>query len=418
MSLIIGSGSSALRKLNLAVRPFENRRPKRRLATIFWVLAGLASAWNLFLFVEYWKGSSSGRDDLRAVRAEIDDRARNIRDLEAALRSADLSAQNEHVRFLNRKIAERTFPWSRLFDDIAEVLPRNVRLESLAPSIPDSKKRRGEAVPESIEWIGLQLRGVSKTSEEILELVDAMFSASVFASPVLSDERDRDHGVEFDLGVRYRILSPEVDEELARMTDAGEMEQPEANGASSEPASSSQPNSGGPGQEASSATPALEGDAEAGLPTGLADAEVRTPASSASAERRSVKSSSPESQQTSAEPAQPEDTQRPPNERESSRNEATRPEPRKDPSRAEPRPTAVPGGVVASGTSAQATPGTTGSLPAQAPTPTPGQDPRRGQRRQVTADDVPQRTKDLADERFGRDQDVAPRVDNASRGGG
>ena len=427
MSLFIGSGSNALRQLNLAARPFENRRPKRRVATLLWILAGVATAWNLFLFVEYWRGSSTGRDDLRTVRAEVDERVTAIRELESALRSADLSSQNEQVRFLNRKIAERTFPWSRLFDDLAEVLPRNVRLESLAPSIPESKKRRGQEIAESIEWIDLRLRGIGKTSEDILVLLDAMFSASMFASPVLGGERDADGQVEFDLSVRYRVNSPPPSVETLLQVTARDDESSEASAGSAAPGPSRnrEPASAGPGPQASgvaAAAGAVDSGENQAASTDAAEASAQTtPSASATVESRPVRPRPASRQRASREP-EPREQATP---REQVRSEPVRdvePEPAdRGRRRDQPEPSTAPGRGVVPGFVGRGAPasGATAGTPVQTPQAAqPGQDPRRGQRRVITSDDVPQRTKDIADRRFGSGNDVAPRVDNASRGGG
>ena len=216
---------STVQRLNLAQRPFSNRSPRRRLRVILWTAAGLLMVLNSFLFAQYWISSSSSREELRAVRERSDEQVETMRELQQRLAAVDLETQNEQVRFLNRKIAERTFPWSDLFDDLAAVLPRDVRLLSIAPGIEDdSKKRRGQDLATSIDWIGLEVIARAKKSDDVLNLIDAMFEHPSFAGPTLAQENLKEGEIEFNASVRYRVapLLPESLDESAEVVIADE----------------------------------------------------------------------------------------------------------------------------------------------------------------------------------------------------
>jgi hypothetical protein len=202
-------------ELNLASRPFVNRRPRRRVAILLWSVAALLFCWNAFLFVQYWLGSSSGREQLRQVRSQVDERIEVMETLESRLVQADLDDQNAQVRFLNRKIAERAFPWSRLFDHMVEVMPRNVRLVQLAPAIPEEKVRGPSRQTSSdIDWIDLRIRATAKRSDDVLDLLDTLFEHPYFARPLLAQERTIETGVEFGVSVRYLVGEPPTSESV------------------------------------------------------------------------------------------------------------------------------------------------------------------------------------------------------------
>ena len=194
--------------LNLARRPFVNQRPVVRLAVLSWVvgigLAGL-NGWLYFAYLAATRSQSAGlvEADQRIERAQ-----EGLAAAETALSGLDLAHQNQRAAYLNDRIAERTFSWSQLFDDLAKVLPREVRLFSVTPQRPRDRRRApGDTSPTKPSAIAVQLRGAGENDEAVLELVDAMFGHPAFANPDLRHENRVANGqTEFDLQVGYRTL--------------------------------------------------------------------------------------------------------------------------------------------------------------------------------------------------------------------
>lgn len=200
--------------LNLARRPFANLRPLRRLAIGLWALGGVAAAAALWLFAVYMSGSAEKRAELARLEEAGAAESRQIAGLEGELSRFDLTAQNREVAFINDRISERTFAWSALFDDLAEVLPWNVRIESLSPlSIAPARGTRAAAPIPAEKSFVLQFAGTAKDGEALLTFVDRLFAHPAFAEPNLEQER-RQNGEElsFSLTVTYRphgIATPE-----------------------------------------------------------------------------------------------------------------------------------------------------------------------------------------------------------------
>jgi Tfp pilus assembly protein PilN len=196
--------------VNLARRPFANTRPLRRVATVLWVL-GCAIA--VVVVILYWRalfGIEGRRTEIAAVDRSIAEEQRRLAAAEAALAALDLRRQNVEAAFLEARIRERTFPWSALFEDLAEVLPRKVRLISLAPKaselLPDSNvsrsRRPGSAV--SFGRVQLQMTGAAASDEALTELLDRIFASRSFSQPTMPTERrDNDGTIGFALGVSY-----------------------------------------------------------------------------------------------------------------------------------------------------------------------------------------------------------------------
>jgi Tfp pilus assembly protein PilN len=204
--------------LNLARRPFVNQRPVQRVSILLWVLAGLFLALNVFLYWSFLAGQEAKQGRLNETLAAIEEEEASIREIRGRLAGFDLEQQNELVSFLNLKIGERTFGWSRLFDHLAEVLPWQVRLLSLTPEplVPERRSgtvRRRDQGPEDGRVL-LTLVGQAQTDEALLELVDALFASPAFLHPNLSRESlDAQNLARFNLQVFYLPRSAQGGEE-------------------------------------------------------------------------------------------------------------------------------------------------------------------------------------------------------------
>ena len=202
--------------LNLAGRPFINTRPVARVSLLLWVLGLLLLLGNISLYWSYLAGSGERRADLDRLEAKIQQQERENSRLERRLATLDLAQQNRQVRYLNQKIAERTFSWSRLFDHLAKVMPDQVRLTSLSPSgISQEDDTRHldeeEAGPRQQTRVQLMIHGESKSDEAFFQFVDRLFGPP-FEDPDFS-RKSREEGdlVDFDMRVTYIPDEPAQD---------------------------------------------------------------------------------------------------------------------------------------------------------------------------------------------------------------
>lgn len=192
--------------LNLAQRPFVNRRPLQRLVVALWIVAGLTALTDAILYLDFLQGSGrQSRERILELESQIDTARQSIASLKTELGGYDLQAQAEHVRFLNEKIDERTFGWSLLFDRLAEALPRGVRLTNLSPRV-GSDHDRGDAREDRIV---LSLQGRAENDASLLELIKRLYANPAFAEPNLTNESVRQDGIQFVLSVRYLPEAPE-----------------------------------------------------------------------------------------------------------------------------------------------------------------------------------------------------------------
>jgi hypothetical protein len=198
--------------LNLARRPFVNSRPVVRAALALWLFGLLLLLGNVYLFWNYRTGSADKRTEIDRREAAVDKEQQIVQDLKARLANMDLEKQNAQIDFLNRKIADRTFSWSLLFDRMAAVMPNDVRIRRLTPVTSAQQEERlrslGQSARRGVEegQVLLSITAQSKSDEALLQFVDNLFKhPESFRDPNWSRQvRDEEANlVEFDLTVAY-----------------------------------------------------------------------------------------------------------------------------------------------------------------------------------------------------------------------
>ena len=197
--------------LNLAEDPFLNRRPVERFQIVFWLLGAILLALNVNSYLQNRRDTTEFRERLQSLDAQIERESVATVELQDTLRELGPQEQNSRVDFLNQRIAERTFPWGELFDDLGEILPRGVRLRSVNPRVDrHGRGRRGsrggprDTRGEDDDVVGLAITGIARREEALYLLVDHFFAHSRFSDPDLNSERTLDDGqLSFNLTVAY-----------------------------------------------------------------------------------------------------------------------------------------------------------------------------------------------------------------------
>lgn len=193
--------------LNLARKPFTNGRPVVRLALLLWLLGAAFFAGNLWLYWEFISGRGTAAARLEEVERGLVAADARITQSSAELAGFDLATQNDEVRYLNARIDERRFSWSRLFDRLARVIPADARLISLAPGKADRRRNRDPAMEGKFM---LQIEGKARADEAVLGFVDRLFDDPAFGQPNLASENeDVDGLLTFRLTVPYDPASRE-----------------------------------------------------------------------------------------------------------------------------------------------------------------------------------------------------------------
>ena len=222
-----------MRVVNLSQRPFLNRRPVQRVATLLWIVGALMLATNAWLFTSYLSGTTKNRERIVELNSEIDAAEAEFDRLGQRLSEVALGERNQRAVYLNELIDQRTFPWSRLFDDLEDALSDDVYLTLVSPSVEEENEPRARSrstsrrmtprearerarqrrssgggsgsgssapaalpTPESVNvaedsdfaLVKLQLQGFARSDDALLDFVDALYQNESFVDPDLFTE--------------------------------------------------------------------------------------------------------------------------------------------------------------------------------------------------------------------------------------
>jgi hypothetical protein len=125
-------------RLNLATSPLEgNRRFAAGAAAIaffgliaFFVLAARAYA--------VWRADTEFRTEESQIEGEMSRLLAERRELEQFFGRPETVQRRELAAFLNSLIAQRAFPWTRIFMDFERNLPPGVRIISIEPRLVEN----------------------------------------------------------------------------------------------------------------------------------------------------------------------------------------------------------------------------------------------------------------------------------------
>ena len=201
--------------LNLAAQPFVNTRPVVRLSILLWVVGLLFLAGNVWLYWDFLTGRSDVHARLAQVDRSIAAEHQRIGALDRELAGFDLEQQNDQATFLNDRIERRRFSWSRLFDELTAILPKDVRLHSLRPAPAAEGASRGRRVSRKSQAdqeggrVLLNITAQARNDKAILDFVDALYADPSFENPDLQRQATENGGlIGFNLDVIYRHSAP------------------------------------------------------------------------------------------------------------------------------------------------------------------------------------------------------------------
>lgn len=243
-----------MRVVNLARKPFVNRRPVVRVAAFLWALGGLLLVANLFLYSDHWQGTADNRKLLAESERSLREGEQRLEEQDRQLTSLDLRTKNREAAFLNGLISQRTFPWSTLFDHLERVTPIDVRLVTVQPVVQlaggesnaRTRRRSSRSRSDSSVWaasaaesgqgpdeVALRLNGWSKTEEALTEFIDTLYQDASFRRIMLRNEALENEGgrqsIRFNLEVLFLTGASEESPEalVAEAEEAEDLEDDE-----------------------------------------------------------------------------------------------------------------------------------------------------------------------------------------------
>lgn len=126
-------------RLNLANAPLQNNRRFTVGAGLLGVAALIALLVLSFSAYRSWRANRDLRTQIAAYQAQIRESQRQQRALGAFFDQPQQKQAMDRAAFLNSLIAQRSFPWTKIFMDLEEILPVGVRVVSITPKMQNGR---------------------------------------------------------------------------------------------------------------------------------------------------------------------------------------------------------------------------------------------------------------------------------------
>ena len=178
--------------LNLAARPYRDYRPVYAVVVVLSLLTAFLMLNNVETYYRYVHETQATRARIAQVEEQTRVEARHEEAARNRLKGLDLARLDEQTRFINAKLAERAFSWSRLLDELESILADDVRLLSVSPSFADDGR------------IVLGLSFQAKSADGMITTINRMNADPQFADAFPSTESKDDAGIySFNLTAIY-----------------------------------------------------------------------------------------------------------------------------------------------------------------------------------------------------------------------
>lgn len=189
--------------LNLAARPYRDYRPVYAVVVALSLLSAFLMLNNIETYYRYIHETKA----TRAKIAEVEEQARVEKAKEDTARQRvkglDLAQLDQQTRFINAKLAERAFSWSRLLDELESILADDVRLMSVSPQFTVNGP------------IPLSMNFEAKSGDGMITTINRMNADPQFKNAFPSNETANDDGTyTFVLSVDYLPNAPQTAEVL------------------------------------------------------------------------------------------------------------------------------------------------------------------------------------------------------------
>lgn len=178
--------------VSLASRPYRDNRAFLLTAAVLGGLVLLLTLNNVWTAVDYLSNTENVRTDIARLETEIADTRSEAARLNAEIEKIDRRELNRRIEYVNTQIAERAFSWNRLLNDLERVMPDDVRVTQLNPSVEGAT-------------VQLAMSVESKTQDGVIRLLDQMLADPSFARAFPRSEQLGEDGIRrFVVEAEYR----------------------------------------------------------------------------------------------------------------------------------------------------------------------------------------------------------------------
>jgi hypothetical protein len=182
-----------VRALNLATRPFRNERLPKLLLTLAGVALAAVTARHALLVRNLLPDRTSAA---HREAAAVETGLRELRAVAGKIQVEEPDALSaKEWAALKELVDRRSFSWTWLFGLLEGVLPRGVRLVSVAPGVAKGQ-------------MTLELHATAESMADGLELIQALAARQEFAAVYPTNRSTDDTGVSFRLTMQLRPRTP------------------------------------------------------------------------------------------------------------------------------------------------------------------------------------------------------------------
>jgi len=168
--------------INLATHPYEDGRE-------FWVKWGtgvgilaLVTVALLGWTVHNWIGAGRDRHNIAQIESQIGARDKEKSEATTILNMSANRSTRDQSQFLNGLIRRKAFSWTLVFEDLEQVMPRDLHVASLRP----------EFTEQNTMLLEMKVIGTSRAAA--VELVHRMETSRHFRNAQLVQEAESDKG--------------------------------------------------------------------------------------------------------------------------------------------------------------------------------------------------------------------------------
>ncbi|MBI3683681.1 MAG: hypothetical protein HY235_25175 [Acidobacteria bacterium] len=162
-------------QINLASEPFRRDRPWIVASTLLgMILAGMLGLL-VYLAATSRDEAFEARQQVEKARAQVQALAAEQTRLESALRRPENAEVIERSVFLNQLLLRKSISWTRIFGELEQVLPHNVRIISVRPQVTPQNE------------IYLEMVVGSLAPEPIIEMLMRLESSEQFGATLVNN---------------------------------------------------------------------------------------------------------------------------------------------------------------------------------------------------------------------------------------
>ncbi len=179
--------------LNLASQPYRDYRAVYAVVVVMSLLIAVLMLNNVDTYYRYKTETKTTRNTIENLQMQADQEKARATAADTQLRSFNLTALSNETHFINGRLAERAFSWSELLDRLEDVLPRDVRINNIAPSFQTS------------DYVHLEMSFDAKAPDGMLTMITNLQKNKQFVNPFPHNESQNDKGsFSFTIGVDFK----------------------------------------------------------------------------------------------------------------------------------------------------------------------------------------------------------------------